>query len=198
MAVEQYRVRKTCQSRLTPTLTQEQALETVVLRCRALYNCAVEQRRTWWGRGQGIGATYYQRALELPYLKAAGPEYGPRICEVPFAGLARCLAPGGQDPSGVLPPSRRWGNAGVSSVPGPVPLALLHLSTIWQRCRAGRRGAQPVQDRLDSGAPASPAVRAGPRPSPSVGKQTAGMPVSRVQTCRRSRCHKPERRPAST
>src|SRR5262249_20079681 len=35
-----------------------------------------EQRRTWWGRGQGIGATYYQQATELPDLKAACPEYG--------------------------------------------------------------------------------------------------------------------------
>jgi putative transposase len=40
-----------------------------------LYNCALEQRRTWWGRGQGKSATYYQQATELPDLKAACPEY---------------------------------------------------------------------------------------------------------------------------
>jgi putative transposase len=59
-----------------PTLKQEQALAPVVLRSRMLYNCALEQRRTWWGRGQGIGATSYQQAMELPDLKAACPEYG--------------------------------------------------------------------------------------------------------------------------
>jgi putative transposase len=76
MGMEQYSVRKTYQYRLMPTPQQEQALETVVLRCRTLYNCALEQRRTWWGRGQGKGATYYQQAMELPDLKATCPEYG--------------------------------------------------------------------------------------------------------------------------
>jgi putative transposase len=75
MSMEQDSVRKTYQYKLLPTLQQAQALETVLLRCRTLYNCAVEQRRTWWGRGQGIGVTYYQQATELPDLKAACPEY---------------------------------------------------------------------------------------------------------------------------
>ncbi len=68
-------VRKTYTYRLTPTREQAQALETVVSRCRTLYNVALEQRRTWWGRGQGISATYYQQKAELPDLKAACPEY---------------------------------------------------------------------------------------------------------------------------
>jgi putative transposase len=67
--------RKTYHYKLMPTPQQERALETVLLRCRTLYNCAVEQRRTWWWRGQGKGATYYQQAMELPDLKAACPEY---------------------------------------------------------------------------------------------------------------------------
>jgi hypothetical protein len=50
-------------------------LEVVVARCRTLYHVALEQRRTWWGRGQGIGATSYQQAMELPGLKAVCPEY---------------------------------------------------------------------------------------------------------------------------
>src|SRR5215471_13575414 len=74
--MEQYRVRKTYHYRLLPTLKHEQALETVVLRCRTLYNCALEQRKTWWECGQGKSATYYQQATELPDLKAACPEYG--------------------------------------------------------------------------------------------------------------------------
>jgi putative transposase len=44
-------------------------------RCRTLYNVALEQRRTWWGRGQVRSATYYQQKAELPDLKAACPEY---------------------------------------------------------------------------------------------------------------------------
>jgi putative transposase len=44
-------------------------------RCRALDKVALEQRRTWRGRGQGKGATYYQQAMELPDLKAARPAY---------------------------------------------------------------------------------------------------------------------------
>src|SRR5215469_12181509 len=67
--------RKAYKYRLMPTPKQERALEVALLRCRTLYNCALEQRKTWWERGQGIGATYYQQAMELPDLKAACPEY---------------------------------------------------------------------------------------------------------------------------
>src|SRR5258707_9106869 len=73
--MEQHRVRKTYQYRLTPTPAQQQVLEMVLSRCRTLYNVALEQRQTWWGRGQGVGATYYQQKAELPDLKAAFPEY---------------------------------------------------------------------------------------------------------------------------
>jgi putative transposase len=73
--MEQYTVRKTLKYKLLPTPAQEQALETVLSRCRVLYNVALEQRRTWWGRGQGKGATYYQQKAELPDLKVAFPDY---------------------------------------------------------------------------------------------------------------------------
>jgi putative transposase len=69
-------VRKCYKYKLTPTPEQEQALEAVLSRCWTLYNVALEQRKTWWERGQGIGATYYQQARGLPDLKAACPEYG--------------------------------------------------------------------------------------------------------------------------
>ena len=70
-------VRKTFKYKLMPTLEQGRALETVVGRCRARYryNAALEQRKTWWERGQGISATYYQQKAELPGLRAACPEY---------------------------------------------------------------------------------------------------------------------------
>jgi putative transposase len=74
--MEQGTMRKSYEYKLMPTPEQEQALETVLLRCRMLYNCALEQRKTWWGRGHGIGASYYQQATALPDLKAACPEDG--------------------------------------------------------------------------------------------------------------------------
>jgi putative transposase len=73
--MEQHTVRKTYTDKLLPTPAQAQALETVLSRCRVLYNTALEQRRTWWGRGQGISATYDQQKAELPDLKVAFPEY---------------------------------------------------------------------------------------------------------------------------
>ncbi len=68
-------VRKTFKYKLAPTPAQAQTLEMVLSRCHTLYNVALEQRKTWWGRGQGKGATYYQQKAELPDLKAACPEY---------------------------------------------------------------------------------------------------------------------------
>src|SRR5260370_40235711 len=68
-------VRKTYKYKLMSTPAQAQALEAVLWRCRTLYNTALEQRRTWWQRGQGKGASYYQQKAELPDLKAAFPEY---------------------------------------------------------------------------------------------------------------------------
>jgi putative transposase len=41
-----------------------------------LYNVALEQRKIWWERGHGVGASYYQQKAELPDLKAACPEFG--------------------------------------------------------------------------------------------------------------------------
>jgi putative transposase len=73
--MDQQVIRKAYKYKLKPTPAQEQALETVLWRCRTLYNAALEQRRTWWERGQGIGATCYQQQAELPDLRAAFPEY---------------------------------------------------------------------------------------------------------------------------
>src|SRR5215813_4833090 len=47
----------------------------VLPRCHTLYNCALKQRKTWWARGQGKGATYYQQQAELLDRKAACPAY---------------------------------------------------------------------------------------------------------------------------
>ena len=68
-------VHKTYKYRLVPTPAQVQVLEMVLARCRIRYNVALELRKIWWQRGQGVGATYSQQAVELPDLKAACPEY---------------------------------------------------------------------------------------------------------------------------
>jgi putative transposase len=72
--MEQPTLHKTFKYRLHPTLAQEQALDTVLWRCRMLYNAALEERKTAWERC-GVSVTYYQQKRELPDLKAACPEY---------------------------------------------------------------------------------------------------------------------------
>jgi putative transposase len=67
-------IHKTYKYKLTPTPEQQRTLEMVLWRCRTLYNVALEQRRMWWDRGQGISATYFQQKAELPVLKAEFPE----------------------------------------------------------------------------------------------------------------------------
>jgi putative transposase len=57
-----------------PTPEQAQALDTVLWRCRDLYNAALEERKTAWDRCH-VSLTYYQQKAELPDLKAACPEY---------------------------------------------------------------------------------------------------------------------------
>jgi putative transposase len=71
----QTHVRRTYGYWLSPTPAQERALELVLWRCQTFYKVALERRRTWWRRGQGKSATYYQQKAELPDLKTACPEF---------------------------------------------------------------------------------------------------------------------------
>jgi putative transposase len=73
--MEQQSVRKAYKYKLSPLPDQERLLDRTLMFCRHVYNCALEQRKTWWERGQGRSATYYQQKVELPDLKAACPEY---------------------------------------------------------------------------------------------------------------------------
>jgi len=68
-------VRKAYKEKLRPTPAQEQALEEVLWRCRTLYNVALEQRITWWRRGQGVSATCFQQEAELKTIREVFPEY---------------------------------------------------------------------------------------------------------------------------
>jgi putative transposase len=66
--------RKTYKEKLQPTPQQERALEHVLLRCRTLYNTALEQRITAWQRCH-ISVTRYQQEAELKAIREAYPEY---------------------------------------------------------------------------------------------------------------------------
>src|SRR5262249_7801323 len=74
-ATTQPTVLKTYQYKLQATPAQIRALEAVLWRCRVLYNTALEQRLTWWRRGQGRSATRFQQEAELKELREAFPEY---------------------------------------------------------------------------------------------------------------------------
>ena len=67
--------RTTYQEKLRPTPEQERQLEAVLWRCRTLYNVALEQRITWWRRGQGVSASRFQQEAELKAIRQAFPEY---------------------------------------------------------------------------------------------------------------------------
>ena len=90
--MKQQDVRKTYQYKLYPTPEHEMGLEGTLAHYRMLCNCTLEQRKTWWGRGQGIGASYYQQASELTDLKVACPNMPPCIptsCKTCYAGWTR-------------------------------------------------------------------------------------------------------------
>jgi putative transposase len=67
-------VRRMYKEKLRPTPAQERALDTVLWRCRDLYNTALEQRITAWQRCHASVSRYEQEA-ELKALRAAFPEY---------------------------------------------------------------------------------------------------------------------------
>ena len=57
-------LRKTYKEKLRPTLAQEQMLDEVLWRCRTLYNTALEQRITAWGRCH-ISVSRFEQEAEL-------------------------------------------------------------------------------------------------------------------------------------
>jgi putative transposase len=72
--MEQQRVRKTYQYRLNPTPAQERALETVLWRCRELYNAGLEERKAAWEKC-GVSVTFAMQSAQLPGIKEVRPEY---------------------------------------------------------------------------------------------------------------------------
>jgi putative transposase len=67
-------VRKTCKYHLLPTPAQEQALATVVSRCRELYNAGLQERNAAWARRR-VSVRFAMQSAQLPAIKAVRPEY---------------------------------------------------------------------------------------------------------------------------
>ena len=72
--MDQQSVRKTFKYKLRPTAEQERELERTLLRCRTLYNVALEQRITAWQR-RGVSVSRYQQEAELTAIRAEFPAY---------------------------------------------------------------------------------------------------------------------------
>ena len=66
-------VRKTYKYKLKPTPEQEHRLETVLWRCRVLYNTAREQRITAWQRCH-VSISRSQQEAELKAMRAEFPD----------------------------------------------------------------------------------------------------------------------------
>ncbi len=67
-------VRKAFKYKLQPTLAQATACETVVWRCRELYNAALQERRDAW-RKRGVSVAFAGQSAQLPGLKEVRPDY---------------------------------------------------------------------------------------------------------------------------
>jgi putative transposase len=72
--MDQQRVRKTYKYKLMPTSAQQRTLQTVVWRCRELYNAGLQERKEAWERRR-ITITFALQSAELPAIKEVRPEY---------------------------------------------------------------------------------------------------------------------------
>jgi putative transposase len=66
--------RKTCKYKLMPTAAQEQALATVLWRCRELHSAGLEERKAAWEKC-GVTVTFAMQSAQLPGIKTVRPEY---------------------------------------------------------------------------------------------------------------------------
>jgi putative transposase len=72
--MEQQRVRKTYKYQLMPTPEQERTLETVVWRCRELYNAGLQERKAAWEQRR-VCVTFAMQSAQLPAIKEVRPDY---------------------------------------------------------------------------------------------------------------------------
>src|SRR5215470_12789032 len=67
-------VRKVYKYKLNPLPAQEQVLETVLWRCRELYNAGLEERKAAWEKCC-VSVNFAAQSAQLPAIKEARPEY---------------------------------------------------------------------------------------------------------------------------
>jgi putative transposase len=67
-------VRKTYTYKLVPTPEQEQALATILCRCRELYNAGLQERKAAWEMCR-VSVTFAMQSAQPPAIKAIRPEY---------------------------------------------------------------------------------------------------------------------------
>jgi putative transposase len=72
--MEQQGARKTYTYQLMPTPDQEQALATVLWRCRELYNAGLEERKAAWEKCR-VSVNFAMQSAQLPGIKEVRPEY---------------------------------------------------------------------------------------------------------------------------
>jgi putative transposase len=72
--MEQQSVRKTFKYQLLPTPEQARTLETVVWRCRELYNAGLEERKAAWEK-RGVCVTFAMQSAQLTAIKEVRLEY---------------------------------------------------------------------------------------------------------------------------
>ena len=63
--MEQQRVRKTYKYKLMPTPEQERVLESVLWRCRELYNAGLEERKAAWEQCR-VSVSFAMQSAQLP------------------------------------------------------------------------------------------------------------------------------------
>src|SRR5215472_12592140 len=72
--MDQQSVRKTFKYKLMPTPEQEQALATVLWRCRELYNAGLEECKAAWEQCR-VCVSFAMQSAQLPAIKEVRPEY---------------------------------------------------------------------------------------------------------------------------
>jgi len=66
--------RKTFKYKLNPIPEQARALETVLWRCRELYNAGLQERKAAWEQRR-VSVTFAMQSAQLPDIKQVRPDY---------------------------------------------------------------------------------------------------------------------------
>jgi putative transposase len=74
MDMEQQSARKTFKYKLLPTPEQKRTLESVLWRCRELYNAGLHERKAAWETCR-VCVTFAMQSAQLPAIKQVRPEY---------------------------------------------------------------------------------------------------------------------------